>query len=120
VSLIEDGFAMAATAEMSVKLRFRLGRDLADIAVLGASNFSREAGLVTTARQVLAVDDGLTALDLADAAAFLAARNRRARMTVMVLAGRCSPTAIASRQISPAGRRVMWYSAGAGTVTFTP
>jgi hypothetical protein len=43
---------------MSVKLRFGFYRYLADIAVLSASNFSREAGLMTTARQVLAVDDG--------------------------------------------------------------
>jgi hypothetical protein len=55
VSLVEDGFAMAATAEMRVKLRFFLDSNVANVAVLEASNFSREAGLVTTARQVLAI-----------------------------------------------------------------
>jgi hypothetical protein len=51
VSLVEDGFAMAVTAELGVKLRFGFYRYFADIAVLRARNFAREAGLVTTARQ---------------------------------------------------------------------
>jgi hypothetical protein len=97
VSLVEDGFAMAATARMRVKLRFCLDGNVANVAVLGASNFSREAGLVATARQVLAVDDGRAAVNLIDTAALAAARNRRARTTVMVLAekavanGNCKP-----------------------------
>jgi hypothetical protein len=86
VSLVEDGFAMAAAAEMSVKLRFGFYRYFADIAVLIASKFSRETRLVTTARQLLAVDDGRAAVNFEDAAALAAARNRRARTTIMVLA----------------------------------
>jgi hypothetical protein len=115
VSLVEDGFAMAATAKMRVKLRFCLNGNVANVAVLGASNFAREAGLVTTARQVLAVDDGWTALDLADAAAFPAARNRRARTTVMVLAekavanGNCTPADFARGET-----RYMIFGGGGG------
>jgi hypothetical protein len=86
VSLVEDGFAMAATAEMRVKLRICLDGNVANLAVLGASSFSREAGFVATARQVLVVDDGRAAVNFADTAVLAVALNRRARTTVMVLA----------------------------------
>jgi hypothetical protein len=104
VSLVEDGFAMASAAEMRLKLLFRLNVYVADIAVLYSVNFSREPRFVQTARYVLAIHDGRAALDLADAAAFPAARNRRARTTVMVLAekavanGNCTPADFARRK----------------------
>jgi hypothetical protein len=42
VSLIEDGFAVAATAEMRVKLRFGLYANVANLAALHSSGLTRE------------------------------------------------------------------------------